>query len=162
MRTAETADIDVSLDLDRIRTALREHPVRLAILFGSQATGTDIPASDIDIAVEFDCLQPSDPGYNETFLGLGADLSETLETDDVDLVDVETVPRELAASIFDQGLLVLGDPEHATELRQEVVAADAETQIPRERLDTALTRITAHLDGDETEVPAAGDAEENG
>lgn len=162
MRTVETANVDVSLDLEAVLSVLREHPVRLAVLFGSHATGTVHPTSDIDIAVEFDAKQPSDPGYNETFLGLSADLSETLETDDADLVDIRTVSPELAASIFDHGLLLVGDTEHAAELRRTLVAADPATQSPRERLDAALARIDAHLEGDDTGVPASGDSEDEG
>jgi len=78
MRTAEAADIGVSMDLDGIRSVLREHPVRLAVRFGSRATETEQPAGDIDIAIEFDGVRLAGPGYNETFLGLGADPGETL------------------------------------------------------------------------------------
>ena len=162
MRTAETADVDVSLDLDTVRAVLEEHPVRLAILFGSQATGTEHSASDIDIAVEFDGEQPSDPGYNETFFGLGADLSEALETDDVDLVDINTVSPALAASIFDHGLLLVGDLEYAIEQRRAIVGDEMETRSPRERLDAALAKIDAHLDGGEAEVPVSGSSEDDG
>jgi predicted nucleotidyltransferase len=56
MKSAETADISDTLPLDTILSVLRDHPVRLAILFGSYATGTDHPRSDIDIAVELNEL----------------------------------------------------------------------------------------------------------
>jgi len=62
--------------------------VRLALLFGSRATGRAHGESAIDIAVELDGLEPGSPGFNEAFFTLSADLSATLETDDVDLVDV--------------------------------------------------------------------------
>lgn len=162
MRDAETTDLDSSLDLDTLRSVLREHPVRLAILFGSHATGTTHSGSDIDIAVEFDDQRPSDPGYNDTFLGLSADLSDTLGTDAVDLVDLQTLSPSLAESIFDHGVLLVGDHDHAAARRREVTAADAETQSPRERLDAALARIDAHLDGGDVGVPVTGDSENEG
>lgn len=65
----------------------------------------------------------------------------------------------LAESIFENGVLLVGDQEHAAELQQRVTAADAETQSPRERLDAALARIDAHLDGDDAAVPVTGDPE---
>lgn len=162
VRPVETADVDVSLDLETIRTVLEEHPVRLAIRFGSHTTGTDHTASDIDLAVEFDAEQPSGPGYTETFFGLSADLSEALETDDVDLVNINTVSPALAASIFDHGLLLVGELEHAIERRQAIVGDETETQSPREQLDASLAGTDAHLDGGEAEVPVSGRSEDDG
>ncbi|PSQ62037.1 MAG: nucleotidyltransferase, partial [Halobacteriales archaeon SW_8_66_22] len=40
MKTAESIALDTSLDLDALQAVLREHPVRLTILFGSHATET--------------------------------------------------------------------------------------------------------------------------
>lgn len=160
MRTVESASIDTSLDLDALRTVLREHPVQLAILFGSHATGRAHEASDIDIAVEFSDQRPADPGYNDTFLGLSADLSEALETDAVDLVDVRTVSPELATAIFENGVLLVGDQDHAVDLHRQVTRDESEPRSPRERLDTALARIDDHLDADDTEVPATGGSAE--
>lgn len=93
MRTSENAAIDESLPLETLQEVLQEHSVQLALLFGSHATGESHSRSDIDIAVEFDTVSPSDSAYNEAFLGLDADLSEALETDNVDLVDLQTTSR---------------------------------------------------------------------
>lgn len=148
MRTVEATDIDDSLDLDTLRTTLREHPVQLAILFGSHATATTHSTSDIDIAVELEEYRPSDRGYNDAFLGLSADLSNALNTDEVDIVDLQALSPTLAATIFAHGALLIGDQERADELRRQVTVADSETQSPRERFDTALARIDMHLDAD--------------
>lgn len=153
MRTAETASVDDALDVEALQTLLRDHLVQLAILFGSHATGTAHSASDIDIAVEFDATRPSDSKYNDVFFGLSADLSDTLNTDDVDLVDLHTVSPAVAKSIFDNGILLVGEQTYAATLRQQITAADVEIQSPRERLDAALTQIDAHLDGNENDVP---------
>ncbi|WP_129114428.1 type VII toxin-antitoxin system MntA family adenylyltransferase antitoxin [Halegenticoccus tardaugens] len=162
MRTVESTAVDASLDLDALLGVLREHPVQLAILFGSHATETTHSTSDIDLAVEFDAQRPSDPSYNDTFLGLSADLSDTLGTDDVDLVDLHAASPALAEAIFENGVLLIGDQEHAAELRQQVTATDTETQSPRERLDAALARIDAHLDSGEARVPVSGESENDG
>jgi predicted nucleotidyltransferase len=163
MRTAASTALDASLDLDALQAVLREHPVRLAILFGSHATEMTHATSDIDLAVEFDTHRPSDPSYNDVFLGLSADLSETLETDDVDLVDLHTVSPALAEAIFEHGVLLVGDQEHATALRRQLTATESESEqpSPRERLDAALARIDAHLDSDDAEVSLTGTVDDD-
>jgi predicted nucleotidyltransferase len=162
MRTAGSTTLDTSLDLDALQELLQEHPVRLAILFGSHATETTHSKSDIDIAVEFDTHRPTEPGYNDVFLGLSADLSDLLETDDVDLVDLHGASSSLATAIFEDGVLLVGEEEHATELRRQLSAAESEQPSPREQFDAALDRIDAHLDNSDTGVPATGDTEEDG
>lgn len=162
MRTVDSTDVDSSLPIESIVTVLQEHPVQLAILFGSHATGTTHGGSDIDIAVEFDSHHPPDEGYNDVFLGLSADLSETLHTDHVDIVDIHTLEPAVAESVFNQGIMLVGDQNHATEIRQQVTAGNSEEQSPRERLDMALDKIDAHLNDDDTAVPAAGDSERDG
>jgi len=147
MRTSEEAAINNSLPLETLREVLQEHPVQLAILFGSHVSGDAHSRSDIDMAVEFDTVRPSDPVYNEVFLGLSADLSEALETDDVDLVDLQTTSPELAETIFDHGVLLIGDPEHVADVRSQLTATEKQTQSPRERFDAAVARIDRHLSG---------------
>lgn len=147
MRTSEEAAIDDSLPLETLREVIQEHPVQVALLFGSHASGETHSRSDIDIAVEFETVRPEEPDYNEVFLGLSADLSETLATDDVDLVDLRTASPELAASVFDQGVLLVGDPERATDLRNELTATASSDRSPRERFDAAVAEIDEHLGG---------------
>lgn len=161
MRTAESTALDVALDFDALQAVLREHPIRLAILFGSHATETTHATSDIDLAVEFDEHRPSDPSYNDVFLGLSADLSDALETDDVDLVDLHSVSPALAAAIFEQGVLLVGEAEHAAELRRKLTPSESDQQSPRDRLDAALDRIDDHLGDDDAGIPATGDAEDD-
>lgn len=164
MRTAASTALAASLDLDALQAVLREHPVRLAILFGSHATETTHATSDIDLAVEFDAHRPSDPSYNDVFFGLSADLSETLESDDVDLVDLHTVSPALAEAIFEHGVLIVGDEEHVAALRRQLTATEPESEqpSPRERLDAALARIDAHLDESDSEGPVTGTTEDDG
>ena len=160
MKTAETAALDASL-VETLREVLQEHPVRLAILFGSHATGTAHSASDIDLAVELDSLRPADADYNEAFFGVSADLSAALETNDVDLVDLHSTTPALAASIFEHGVLLVGDQEHAAALREDLTATDDPSLSPRERFDAALARIDAHLDHRDAGVPVQGEREDD-
>ncbi|WP_254525992.1 type VII toxin-antitoxin system MntA family adenylyltransferase antitoxin [Natrinema caseinilyticum] len=147
MRTSEETTIDKSLPLETLRAVLQEHSIQLAILFGSHASGETHSRSDIDIAVEFDTVRPSDPNYNEVFFGLSADLSEALGTDNVDLVDFQTTSPELAETIFDRGILLIGDPEHVADIRSQLTEIEEKTQSPRERFDAAVARINRHLSG---------------
>ena len=127
-----------------ITSVLREHPVRLAILFGSRATGRTHERSDVDIAVELDGLEPGSAGFNEAFFTLSADLSATLGTDDVDLLDVHMLSPGVAKAVFEDGVLLLGAPERVTELRETLPTGD-DDRTPGERLDDALGRIDDHL-----------------
>lgn len=147
MRTSEEAAIEQSLPLERLQAVLQAYPVQAAILFGSHARGEPHSRSDIDIAVDFETARPSDPDYNEVFFGLSADLSEALESDDVDLVDMQTVSPKLAEAIFDQGVLLIGDLEHVVTIRKELPTPTSSDQSPRDRIDAALTKIDEHLGG---------------
>lgn len=147
MRTVESAEIDDTLPIETLQTTLRDHSVQCALLFGSHATATTHPTSDIDIAVELETTQREDPTYNDAFFSLSADLSEALETNDVDLVDIHTLSARVAASVFEEGILLVGDPEYAEELRRRVTDRSSNTRSPRERFDDALAKIDEHLSG---------------
>lgn len=161
MRTPESVHGPIGVDVDVLRSVLQSHPVRLAILFGSQATGETHGASDIDIAVVFESVRPSQEAYNKTFLSLSADLSRTLETDAVDLVDLRTASSSVLSSVFEDGILLVGDPEDVTTLREQLDTPPRETPSPRERMDRALANIDAHLEG-QSRAPARGDANRDG
>lgn len=145
MRAIETADVGESLPLDALQSVLGDHPIRLAVLFGSYATDRVHARSDVDIAVEFENLRPGDDGYNEGFLGLGADVSEALGTDDVDLLDVHALSASLARSVFEEGVLIIGEPERVQALRQRLVDDERDERSPRRELDESLQRIDEHL-----------------
>ncbi|WP_136592547.1 type VII toxin-antitoxin system MntA family adenylyltransferase antitoxin [Salinigranum halophilum] len=147
MRTVATADIDDSLPLETLRAILEEHSVQCALLFGSHATDTTHPRSDLDIAVEFETTDREESTYNDSFFGLSADLSDALGTDAVDLVDIHTLSPRVAESVFDEGILLIGEMDHAKELRQRLTDTSTDEQSPRERFDNALAKIDHHLGG---------------
>ena len=145
MRAIETADVGESLPLDALQSVLGDHPIRLAVLFGSYATDRVHARSGVDIAVEFENLRPGDDSYNEGFLGLGADVSEALGTDDVDLLDVHALSASLARSVFEEGVLIIGEPERVQALRQRLVDDERDERSPRRELDESLQRTDEHL-----------------
>ncbi|WP_273837232.1 nucleotidyltransferase domain-containing protein [Halococcus sp. PRR34] len=158
MKTVESADAALALPIERVQTTLQEHPVEVAILFGSHATNTQTTQSDIDIAIAFEELRSSDTNYNTEFFGVSADLSDTLETDDVDFIDLHSMSPELVEAVFEHGVLLVGTEATATRLRQQLTESGAEGHPPRDRLDTALAQIDEHLDTDPatSTTPASG------
>ncbi|QLH81116.1 type VII toxin-antitoxin system MntA family adenylyltransferase antitoxin [Halosimplex pelagicum] len=145
MERTGDADPEFPVPVQRLRARLDEAPVRVAILFGSHATGRAHARSDLDIAVEFEGVEPGDPEYNETFLGLSADLSRLLETDDIDLVDIRSLSPSLARSVFDTGVLLVGTEKRVETLRGTLLSDDPDERSPHERFDDALRRIDEHL-----------------
>jgi hypothetical protein len=87
----------------------------------------------------------TDPAYNDAFFSLSAEVSETLGADDVDLVDIHTLSPRIGEAVFEQGLLLFGDPESVADLRTQVSAASNTAQSPRQRFDQALAKIDEHL-----------------
>lgn len=162
MRTVEATDRTFSFPVERVRSTLQNHPVEIAILFGSHAAATATSQSDIDMAIAFESIRSADPGYNDAFLGLSADLSEALETDNVDLVDLHSMSSSVVEAVFEHGVLLVGTEETATELRQQLIESSVTDHSPRDRLDTALSRIDEHLDTDPaaSTTLASGDSDD--
>ena len=133
------------LPLDALTKRLEDEPLRLAILFGSHARGNTHASSDVDIAVELDGLRPGDDSYNDAFFGVSKAVSELLDTDDVDVVDIHSMAPSFAVSILREGTLLVGDPDRVETLLTQLTAKKTETRPPRERIDDALKRIDEHL-----------------
>jgi len=126
--------------LDRLQEVLSDYPIGLGVLFGSQATGTAGTHSDIDVAVEF---LPSVDDQFKARLELGVDLTRALGTDDVDVVDLQTVRPAVGYSALNTGTVLVGDTERVTELLAQF---DSERERStsterRERFDDALGRL---------------------
>lgn len=145
MKPVESASIGDSLPIAELQSVLREYPVRLAIVFGSRASGNTHRSSDTDVAIEFESIDRESSAYNEVFFGLSADLSSELVTDDVDLVDVQTLSPAVAESILEDGVLLVGDLAYAEDLLQRIAAESSDERSPRERFDAALRKIDDHL-----------------
>jgi uncharacterized protein len=94
---------------------IEENPrVVFAYVFGSVARGTQTPLSDIDIAVYFS----EGVDWASDKLELLGSLSDGLETDDLDLVVLNTAPLPLQARVLrDKQVLVDRNPHfrHAFE-----------------------------------------------
>lgn len=88
---------------ETLRNKLSEYPgIRLAILFGSMATGTEKAGSDLDIAILAD--RPIDVEFKARVI---ADLAE-ITNRPVDLVDLKTAGQPLLGQILAKGKRLLG------------------------------------------------------
>ena len=130
---------------DVVRDVLADQPVRLGVLFGSQASGTAGSHSDIDIAVEFDSDVADDDRFRAR-LSLVVALSQTLGTDDLDIVDLGTVRPPVGLSALEDCIVLVGDDSRVDDFLTEFECrADLPTADQRRaRSDVALERISEH------------------
>lgn len=130
-------------DLETIRAVLKQHPVRLGVLFGSVVSGKTHAHSDIDIAVEFEDSVPSIP--TDEILSLITDLSSALERNDIDLSVVSDMKLRVGVAAFRDGVLLVGSQERMELHRTgfERALEHTEEKPLRERFDTVLENIAA-------------------
>lgn len=103
---------------DQIRDLLAKHEVAVGYVFGSYATGRTGPLSDVDIAVAFNSNVPKGE-YFDRELGIAHDISNLLEIERVDVVNIETVKSPLLKHrAVIRGMCVL-DNDHARRARFE-------------------------------------------
>lgn len=131
---------------ETVAATLADHPVSVGFLFGSQARGEAHEQSDVDVAVAFAETAPGEQGHVEARLALGADLALALETDEIDVVDIQAVSPALVRAVFRDGDQLIGSKADARNLR-DTLFTDVETdqRSPAERFDDALTAIDDHL-----------------
>lgn len=124
-----------SVDRDTLAETLGGYPVRVAVLFGSRATGAADNHSDVDVAVEFeDHLSPA--RRLQSRVELYVDLANALRTDRVDVVDLASVEPSVGHSALSAGELLVGDGDRVETLREEFAA-----QIPDESHEERLDRL---------------------
>jgi predicted nucleotidyltransferase len=137
---------DATVDLDRLREALGQHPVRLAVLFGSAASGRTHAASDVDIAIEFEDAVEDEKGE---LLALLTDLSIVLDRNDVDVALVSDLKPAVGLAAFSDGILVVGSRErmeiHRERFERETERIEADRPSLRERFDTAIEGVDRAL-----------------
>lgn len=143
MEQASDTDVGERLPLTELRSVFDQHPVRLALCFGSQATGSVHDHSDIDLAIELDGIQPGDDTYNDVFFEVYSGVTAALDREDVDLVDIRSTSNSLARAVFDTGVLLYGEAERAEQLKKRIGKPD--DRRPRDRLDNAIEQMDEHL-----------------
>lgn len=109
----------MGLDVPRLTAALgAEADVVFAYLFGSRATGTAGPRSDVDIAVYVrDGVDPF-----ETGLRLTGVVERALGTDAVDLVVLNAAPLSLSGRILTTRRVLVDNHPHQRHLYESLTA----------------------------------------
>ena len=133
---------ETRMDLDAFRQPVQcrfqQHPVRLAYLFGSQATRRTHPGSDIDIAVLLGESLTPDERFAERLRLLG-DLSRIFGTDHVDLVMLNEASPLLAYEALRHGvLLYCADAQMRIEFQVRTLRAYEDTMPLRRILSEAM------------------------
>lgn len=117
-----------TINSQQLQHVLERHPVQQAYLFGSHARGTAGPLSDIDIAVVYAPGRDIDKAESALF----ADLSRTLGTDNIDLIDIETASPLLAHRAVLRGVPIIQASPHATAmLKTRILHAYEDTRYLR-------------------------------
>ena len=130
-----------SIEYDVLQRVLSEHPVRFALLFGSQVRGDAHATSDVDLAVEFDD-SVSEQEYADARLGLIADLTSALGQNEIDVADLEDMKPAVGKSAFEHGVVIVGSQSQAERyLEQFTQAIPPSNRTRRERFDDLLTQI---------------------
>lgn len=126
--------------LDRVRGVLKDHPVSFAMVFGSAARVGHGRANDLDLAVEFGAIRPTDDGYSDVYLGLLSDLHDALDHE-VDVVDVHALSPRFARAVFDAGVVILGTEDAKESLEQAVATGTLSVDDARDRVSAAAGRL---------------------
>lgn len=108
---------DAGLDHATVKRVLEEHPVRVAVLYGSQVTGTATAESDVDVAIEFESSLSADERHRAR-LALVVDLMEGLGVNDVDVTDLESIRPAVGASALRTGVVLVGSDARVAELAE--------------------------------------------
>lgn len=118
------------MDLNnRIRQELSQYGgIRLAILFGSLASGRATPQSDLDLAVLMGA-----PLSAKTRMGLTGKLAE-VSGRPIDLIDLRTAGEPLLGQILKHGVRLLGSDADYAELIKRHVFEEADFMPYRRRI----------------------------
>lgn len=122
----------------QLEALFQSRPVRLAYLFGSQASGRANSESDVDIAVLLDPALSSDARFAER-LELIGELCRLLKTDKVDLTVLNEAPPLLAFEVLRNGRLLHSSSENdRIDLQVSIVREYEDTEPLRRLLAEAL------------------------
>ena len=118
-----------TVDIKKLQEILSHHPVSQAYLFGSHARGTAGPLSDIDIAVLYEPGVDVEKSESAVF----ADLSKALQTDNIDIINIDTASPLLAQRAVLCGLPIIEQSPHKSAiLKTKILHAYEDTRHLRE------------------------------
>ncbi|MEF8825103.1 MAG: nucleotidyltransferase domain-containing protein [Halapricum sp.] len=127
------------IDSDALRTALADYPLSLVVLFGSYATGSVHPLSDLDVAVRFEDTVPR-ARQLRLLDEVTAAIQRAAGIEAVDLVDLERVSPTVGYEALARGTLLIGDRAEATALETRLLHRTLDFAPVKREWDAALSR----------------------
>jgi len=125
--------------LPALRDALRDFPdIRVALLFGSAASGRLTASSDVDLGVAAETALSM-----ERRLEIAATLSRALGRD-VDLVDMQAVSGLILQQILTKGVVLRKDPDRYAALLKRMLFEQADMMPYTERVRRAHVERFLH------------------
>lgn len=95
-------------DPDELAEVLRQHPVSLALAYGSRVTGEADASSDLDVAVRFEEALEEEERLS-LLDRLTVELEDAAGVEQVDIVDLDRVGPHRAHEALRTGVLLVGD-----------------------------------------------------
>lgn len=139
---------DDGIDRGALVSTLKDHPVTVAILFGSYARGCPAEESDVDIAVAFD-RTVDDEERLDARIQLILDLMDALKTDNIDVADLDSIRPEIGLNAMRSGELLIGDEEQLNPYVEDFEEARSNHEESHEdrvrRLGDIVDRLEAKL-----------------
>ncbi len=131
-----------TVDHNAVKRVLQTHPIRVGVLFGSYARGTETAESDVDVAVEFD-ESLSRKERHEARIDLIVDLMKTLGINDVDVTDLDGCRPAIGASALRTGVVLVDKDDRVDRLREafESETADRSHEERMQQFDELLARL---------------------
>ena len=114
------SDSPAELDRDALTECLREYPVSMAVLFGSQAAGLTHGLSDLDVAVLFN-KGASKERKRRLLNELTVSITDATGFEAIDVVDLATVGPELGYEVLSEGTVLLGDKDVIVEFEADLL-----------------------------------------
>lgn len=109
------------IDTDTLRRRLDDEPIEVGIAFGSRVDGTTTEGSDVDIAVEFgDHLSESEK-FDHRIRLMGV-LPTVLDADEVDVSDIDRLPRNIGLTAVRDGIVLIGTDEQVRRIEERFEA----------------------------------------
>ena len=109
-----------AIDEREITERLKEHPVELAVLFGSYVSDRLHSLSDVDIGVIFK-EGVSVEKRRQLLDTMVAEIGKITNHDRIDVVDLDVVPARIGYTALSRGRLLIGDSDAATQLEAQLL-----------------------------------------
>ncbi len=130
----------MSINTQGIASVARRNHLRLVVLYGSYAKGTERPQSDIDLAV-----LASAPLSFETLINLHNEFSDAFPNKEVDVKSLHHAAPFFQYQVMKDGILLYGDRHLFTRLKVYAIRIQQENFKLRHIRNVLLEKRQKHL-----------------